>query len=275
VDLTWRSNVGEEFWLTSESNVTDVPMLNGKPDTARMTQRSRIIRRLRIRILGVDDAGHPTSLRFFVEKHTHEDLMAETSDGTAVLWSAVPNPGQPKWPPEQATFSVSWDGKEGRWVPTSDEDKVLFARATRDISSLLESRWLREEIPDTKVALGGTWNPVDPGRKKLAREMLGDSAGYSLDVTLNAATDTIEDTAFFVLKGNRRLSGNLPGTGGSAPRGMSINTVSDVRVSSSEVFRVLAETTGVVDLPDLGSGSGAGSIRRTIDTSERIEPNRQ
>lgn len=276
MDLTWRAKVNDEFWLTSESNVTDMPMLNGQPDTKRKAQRSRIVRRFRIRVAAVNASGHPESLKFFVEKHTHEDMVAETkADGSHGIWSPLPGTGPAKWPPEQATFTVAWDGMQGRWMPADTADAAQFAKAARDIASMLESRWLREEIPDTKVALGGSWSPADSGRLKLARDMLGESAGYSVDVTLDAATATVEDTAFFVLRGKRRLFGDLPGSGGTKPQRMTIATESDVRVSSGDVFRVMAETSGVVDLPDLGSDAAGSSIRRTIGTSERIEPTRQ
>jgi len=275
VDLSWRTAVGDEFWLTSESNVTDVPHTSGVPDPGRKAQRSRIIRRFRIRVLGVSEAKHPTSLQFFVETHTHDDLIAETGASATGPWTPLPKSGPAKWPPEQSTFTVDWIEKDGRWAPQTEADRTLFARATQDISAMLESRFLREEIPESSVRPGGTWSVNDSGRLALAKSMLGEKTTYSIHLTLDEATTTIDDTPFHVIRSKRVLAGKVPGGEGQPDHAIELATTSEVSISTGDVFRIATRTTGESVIPDIGNPDSGRTIHRSIDTSERIEPLRR
>jgi len=273
--MSWKAEVGEEYWIVSENNMIDEVHVSGKPDPTKPLSRSRTTRRFRAVIVEVNAAKHPTKLQIFVEQHSQDYLEAPAGSGDAGPWSPVSQQSRKLFPPEKTKFMVAWDEKLGRWDAVSAEDKQVFSKATQDLRAIFEARWLREEIPETAVRIGGSWKGEDAGRLALAKSVLGDQAEYSLDLTLDPNGSTIDESHFYLINARRRLKADVPMAEGVADQRMEIISTSRVNVFSGEVFRVMATTTGDVTIPDIGGDDPSKTIRRRIDTQDRIEPARR
>jgi len=263
LDLSWRAEVGEWWWLSHDSTVTQKETGGDQPQDE---SRVAIRRRMAIGVLAVDDGDRPTRLSFRVD--VNESTISLKQGGE---WLGIPESTQALRPPPGTKFSAQWNAKLGRWEPEADAPAHVLAEATGDLQAMFESRFLREEIPESMVSRPGAWTAKDQGRIDNARRHLGPNAEYRLDLELLAETRDITDEFWHVIKGKRRLTGTLDN--GDAQEGQLVMTgSSEVLVASRKPFRTHVESTATSttkyrqpNRPDL-------VVENTIKTSERFEP---
>ncbi len=255
IDLSWRAKAGEWWWLSHDSTVTQKSQASGQNAEQ---SRLEISRRIAVGVLETDNGGHPTRLSFRVDVHRSTSYLFDQGE-----WHGIPESVRSQWPPPGTKFSATWDGDAGRWVPEADAPPELLKRATADLRAMLESRFLREELPESMVQSGGSWKPVDPGRLAAARELLGPQAEYQLSLQLLPTPRDVTDEQWHVLSGTRRLKGKL---GDSS---LNMSGTSELLVAQREPFRTHLESSANSTTTDPETGA---VVHTTIETRERFEP---